>query len=196
MKKLALALLLVSGASQAQQPWNENVIAWDAPTSCTSGQPLTSCPVTGYQILRSPLVNGAFAPVGTSATTTFTHIVNATGQSCYKVVALSAQGNSEPSAATACKVNTQPSGPPNPPTNTRFVTLAVVRAGAPAFSVLGQTPPFRVGEFYGVIPAGRPCGDYLVTFRGQRLHRVIPQTGETWGDFGSRPLAAPCGAAA
>lgn len=195
MKRYLLALALCAPAF-AQQAWNENIVAWDAPTTCASGQPITACPVTQYRVERSATTDGGYAALGTSTSLTFRHASAVEGRNCYRVVAVSSVGESVPSVV-ACKVNVAPSGPPNPPTNTRFVTVAAVNAGAPAFSVLGSTPAtFRIGEFYGVIPAGRPCGDYLVTFRGQRLHRVIPQPGETWGDYGSRPLAAPCGPAA
>jgi hypothetical protein len=178
------------------QVWNENNLAWDAPTTCTSGQPITACPITNYRVERSATTDGGYAALGTSISLNFRHIGAVEGRNCYRVVAVSPVGESVPSVV-ACKTNVAPSGPPNPPTNPRFVTLAVVNAGAPTFGVLGTTlATFRVGEFYGLVPAGRPCGDYLVTFRGQRLHRVIPERGETWGDFGSRPLAAPCGPSA
>jgi hypothetical protein len=197
MKKLAL-LALAFASPAFSQVWNENTIAWDAPTTCTSGQPITACPITNYRVYRSATTDGGYAALGTSTSLNFRHVGAVEGRNCYYVVAVSVQGESVPSVV-ACKTNTAPSGPPNPPTNTRFVTLAVMTrpSSAPLFAVLGQTPAtFRVGEWYGVVPAGRLCGDYLITYRGQRLHRVIPQAGETWGDFGSRPLAAPCGPAA
>src|SRR6185503_10771583 len=50
-----------------------------------------------------------------ATTTSFTHTSAAAGQNCYRVIATSAKGDSFPSNV-ACKTNTQPSGPPNPPT--------------------------------------------------------------------------------
>lgn len=190
---VSLTLLAIIPATALSQTWNENVIAWDAPTTCTSGQPISACPITSYRVFRSASTDGGYAALGTSTTTTFRHAGAVAGQNCYYVIAVAAVGESVPSVV-ACKTNTQPSGPPNPPTDVRFVTVAAMTspASAPLFGIVGTVPPYRVGEFYGVVPAGRPCGDYMYTFRGQRFHRVIPQAGETWAHDGSRPLAAPC----
>lgn len=115
---VTVALLLVVGVAKAQssQPWDENRLTWAAPTTCTSGQPVANCAVTSYRVERSATTTGTFASVGTSTTTSFTHTSAVAGQNCYRVVAQSAKGDSVPSNV-ACKTNTQPSGPPNPPTN-------------------------------------------------------------------------------
>jgi hypothetical protein len=196
MKRYLLALALLPTLGYAQ--WNVNDVTWVAPTQCVDGTPITNCPVVSYQVERSNTATGTYVLAGTSTSLSFRHTVAVAGPTCYTVRSVSAGGASDPSSPPTCVTNVAPPPPvPNPPTDVRVRTLAVVTAGAPAFSVLGTTAAtFRVGEFYGVIPAGRPCGDYLVTYRGQRLHRVIPERGETWGDFGSRPLAAPCGPSA
>jgi hypothetical protein len=200
MKRYLLLLALLPTLASAQ--WNVNDVSWDAPTHCTNGLPVSNCPVQSYQIERSDTATGAYVLAGTSTSLNFRHTVAVAGPTCYRVRAVGASGASDPSSPPFCMTNTAPPPPvPNPPTNVRARTLTVMTINgqgvAPVFAVLGNTPAtFRVGEFYGVVPAGRECGDYLVTLRGQRLHRVIPQTGETWGDFGSRPLAAPCAAGA
>lgn len=195
---LILSLLLASVIGsfvQAQTaPWNVNDVAWDAPTSCTSGQPISSCPITGYQILRSATPTGTYTAVGTSTTTTFTHLVTVGGQSCYKIVAQSAQGDSVPSVTPACRTNVQPSGPPNPPTNVRL-TVAVVAGDVrtPIFSVAGSAPNYTVGTYFGSIPVGSQCGDYLFTYRKVKFHRVVPEKSQLWGRTDVRGLAAACG---
>jgi hypothetical protein len=203
VKKYLLALAVLPTLVGAQAPaWNVNPIQWTAPTQCVDGTPITNCPVASYQIERSDTPTGTYVLAGTSTTTSFTHTVTVGGQSCYRVRAVATHGTSDLSLPPYCKTNTAPPPPvPNPPTDVRVRTLTVMTINgqgvAPVFAVLGDTPAtFRVAEFYGVVPAGRPCGDFLKEFRGQRLHRVIPQAGETWGDFGSRPLAAPCGPSA
>ena len=87
---LAIGLLCLAGIAQAQQAWNENRLTWGAPTTCTSGQPIANCPVTGYRIERASSQTGAFAALGTSQTTIYTHTGALAGQNCYRVVALSA----------------------------------------------------------------------------------------------------------
>jgi hypothetical protein len=198
MKRYLLALAFLPSLAFAQ--WNVNEVTWTAPTHCVDGQPVTACPVQSYQIERSNTSSGTYVLAGTSTSLSFRHTVTVAGPTCYKVRSVSAGGASDLSVTAGCVTNTAPPPPvPNPPTDVRVRTLTVMTINgqgvAPVFAVLGNTPAtFRVGEFYGVVPAGRPCGDFLKEFRGQRLHRVIPQAGETWGDFGSRPLAAPCGA--
>jgi hypothetical protein len=118
---VAVFLLVLAGVAFGQtQPWDTNIVSWNAPTTCQSGQPVANCPVTGYRVERSSTSGGAFATVGsTTSALTFTHNGAAAGQNCYRVIALSATGDSGPSNV-ACKTNTQPAGPPSPPTNLRF----------------------------------------------------------------------------
>jgi hypothetical protein len=200
MKRYLLALAFLPTLASAQ--WNVNEVTWVAPTQCINGQPITACPVESYQIERSDTATGTYVLAGTSTSLTFRHTVAVAGPTCYRVRSVGASGASDPSSPPFCLTNTAPPPPvPNPPTNVRARTLTVMTINgqgvAPVFAVLGDRPSnFRVGEFYGVVPAGRECGDFLVNLRGQRLHRVIPVRGETWGDFGSRPLAAPCGPSA
>lgn len=124
MKRLLLALALFSSPAFAQQAWNTNVLTWEAPLTCTSGVPISNCPVTQYRVERSATTTGTYATVGTSTLLTYTHLSAAAGFNCYRVIAVAVTGESVPSNV-ACKTNTQPSGPPNPPTNLT-VTVAVV----------------------------------------------------------------------
>lgn len=124
--KWLLTLLLVSVAgsfpiyAQGAQPWDENRITWAAPTTCTSGQPVANCAVTGYRVEESATATGTYRVLATVTGTSYTHAGVSAGQHCYRAVALSAKGDSIPSNV-ACKTNTQPSGPPNPPTNLTIV---------------------------------------------------------------------------
>ncbi len=187
---IILALVLIGIANPAwAQAWNENRLSWDAPVGCTSG-PATGCTVTNYQIERAATATGTFTFAGTSTTTTFTHTANA-GQNCYRVIAVAAVGSSGPSNVV-CKTNTQPSGPPNPPTNLQFVTTPVV-------SGMTVTPVYRVGAsglgstVYGFVPVGRNCGEFVGRYRGVAFHRVfVRSTAELWGTTDGANLAAPC----
>lgn len=139
-----LLLTCVAGVSNAQSaPWNTNTVSYTGPTTCTSGQPVANCPVTGYRIERAATQTGTYAAVGTSTTTSFTHLSAAAGQNCYRVIALSVQGESIPSTVTgaACKTNVEPSGPPNPPTNvTVTIALALTLSSASPITVAMAEP--------------------------------------------------------
>jgi len=170
---LAIGLLCLAGIAQAQQAWNENRLTWGAPTTCTSGQPIANCPVTGYRIERASSQTGAFAALGTSQTTIYTHTGALAGQNCYRVVALSASGNSVPSNV-ACKTNVDPSGPPNPPTN-----LTVVETTAYNVRPNYQRFAFERGTRAGTIRLGAACDESRVTAEGymviSRPSQVVPR---------------------
>ncbi len=178
MKRYLLALAVLPTMVSAQQAWNVNVMAWNAPTTCTDGQPITACPVTNYQVERSSTATGTFTLVGTTTALTYTHTANA-GQNCYRVIAVAAIGASDPTPAI-CKTNTQPATPPNPPTNLRF-TVAVAALGglSPVYSVTANN---EVGTFYGLLPAGRACmTDYPVKpYRSLAFYRVAFNPRELW----------------
>jgi hypothetical protein len=182
---LALMALCMTGIAQAQQAWDENRISWMAPTTCTSGHPIANCPVTGYRVERAASQTGTFATVATSATTSYTHTSAAAGVNCYRVIALSASGNSAPSNV-ACKTNVQPSGPPTPPTN-----LTVVETTAFNVKPNLQRFAFERGTRAGTIRLGAACDESRVTSDGytviSRPSQVIPrpQTGVV--------LVAKCG---
>lgn len=156
---VVVALLCLVGVAKAQgvQPWDSNILQWVAPTTCTSGQPVANCAVTGYRVERSATATGTFASVGTSTTTGFTHTSAPAGQNCYRVVALSAKGESVPSNV-ACKTNTQPSGPPNPPTD-----LVVVEPIAYNVIYDRRHHQFVRGYVVGRVDLGTPCGAYTVS---------------------------------
>jgi hypothetical protein len=162
MKRTFLILALCfAGTAQAQ--WNSNTVTWTAPTTCTSGQPIANCAVTGYRVERSNSQNGTYAAVGTSTTTTFVHSGAAAGVNCYRIIAVSAKGDSDPSAVTsnACKTNVEPSGPPSPPTNTRVVetTAYNVKPDLQKFAFLRGT---RAGQ----VKLGAACDEGRITADG------------------------------
>lgn len=125
---IILALSFVWGAATAQTPaWNANSVSFTASVGCVSG-PANGCPVTGYRVERAASQTGTYAAVGTTSASPFVHTNAAAGVNCYRVVALSAAGNSAPSVVTsaACVTNVEPSGPPNAPSNvTVTVTIAL-----------------------------------------------------------------------
>lgn len=131
---LAAALILscISGMAQAQA-WNTNVVSFSAPTTCSSGQSIANCPVTGYRVERSATLTGVYAAVGTTPSSPYTHLSAAAGQNCYRVIALSAQGESVPSTVTtaACKTNIEPSGPPNPPQSVTVTIQFDLKSASP-----------------------------------------------------------------
>lgn len=188
---VALLLMCVAGIATAQgtQPWNENRLTWDAPTTCQGGQPVTNCAVTSYQIQRAPVSNGPYTPIGTSNTTTFTHVGAAAGVNCYVVVAQSANGPSRASAHV-CKTNVEPAGPPNPPTNLRFVTEVVAGIPyAPVFTVLASGE--RSATIAGFASVGVPCeGGVLFTYRGKGYMR--PTVWRPWHTSAAARVAVAC----
>lgn len=177
MKHLALLLLLIPLSAQAQTAWNTNTITYTAPTTCTSGQPIANCAVTGYRIERSATMTGTYASVGTSTTTSFTHLGAVAGLNCYRVVALSAAGESVPSTVTsaACKTNVEPSGPPNPPTGVTVQTPIV-------YNVVPNLQRFtfeRGARYPGKVKVGAACDESRTVGNGyfvvSRLSQVSPR---------------------
>lgn len=201
MRYIALALLLACAVAQAQTrvtpcsattPNNAICVDGVAPTTNIDGTPVVG-PLS-YRIEQRAGA-GPWVTINSTLTTPRAYMTNlAPGPYTFRMYANCAtctaeSGPSNEAGGTA----TQPPRIPNPP----VITIAVlIRANAaPVYSILGQTrETFRVGEFYCVVPPGRACGDFLVGFRGARLHRVIPEGGECWGSPGDRPLAAPCAA--
>ena len=176
---LILCLLAVSllGSFVQAQAWNTNTITATAPSTCTSGQPIANCAVTGYRFERSATQNGTYASVGTSPTPTFTHLGAAAGLNCYRVVALSAQGESAPSIVTssACRTNVEPSGPPNPPTGVTVITPTV-------YNVTPNLQRFtfeRGSRYPALAKVGAACDERRCTADGycvvSRLTQVTPR---------------------
>lgn len=195
MKRLyLLSALLLACTAQAQQAWNENRLTWEAPTTCTSGQPISACPITNYRVERSSSQTGSYAALGTSTSLTYTHLSAAAGLNCYRVIAVAVTGESTPSPV-ACKTNVQPAGPPNPPTNLQFVTTAFVssidaRATTPVFRLLAGN---KRGEIYGLVPTGRGTeGPPVLTWRGLGYCRVFVKGKELSGTNDPNNLIAPC----
>lgn len=213
MKPLyAIAILFVSSVAHAQA-WNTNIIELTAPTTCTTGQPISACPVTGYRIERAPSSAGAFAAVGTTQTLSFTHTGVAAGANCYRAVALSANGEAGPSNVV-CKTNAQPVGPPNPATLRIAADAPAPPATpepqppatpAPPPSSAGETvgtwsqrdfaQPFRINMEPGSYPVwvagGATHTNLAGAWDGSRFARITPPTSvQIYGGIGSFPLPA------
>ncbi len=132
---IAVLLLCVVGIATAQTtPWNTNILTATPPTTCSTGEPITSCPITGYIYERAPSATGTFVQIGSTPNTTFTHTNAASGQNCYRAKTVATTGTSDPSNVV-CKTNTPPVGPPNPPT----LTIAATILG------LNQSPSWTLG---------------------------------------------------
>ncbi len=170
------------------QAWNTNTVSFTAPTTCTSGQPIANCQPTGYRVERSSTIAGSYAAVGTTPASPFTHLSAAAGQNCYRVIALSAQGDSSPSVVTAaaCKTNVEPSGPPNPPTNTVVVATT-------AYNVKPDLQHFAFvrGARAGTVRLGAACDESRITNDGytviSRNSRITPRPAQ------GAVLVARCG---
>ncbi len=193
MKRYLLALALLPTLASAQTaPWNENTIAWDAPTTCTSGQPITACQIVEYRVYRSATTDGGYARVGSTPILPneprqFRHVNAAEGRNCYYVTAFSPVAGESVPSVVACKTNVAPSGPPNPPTNLRFITQAVI-GGMNTTPIYGVTASGTLSAtVYGFVPTGRSCDGTAAgrvgTYRGLEFRKVDvrnPAT-ELWG---------------
>jgi hypothetical protein len=146
-----VALLCVVGVARAQSAqWDTNTFGWTAPTTCTSGVPVSNCPVTLYKVERAATATGVYAAVGTSTSTQFTHTGAVAGGNCYRVIASSVKGDSVPSASL-CFTNTPPSGPPNPPTNLRVIDPI-------AFNIRMEGHDVVLAQQIGKARLGAACG--------------------------------------
>ena len=166
MKTIIAAILALAfaGIANAQaQPWDENRISWTAPTTCTTGEPVSQCAVTSYRVERSATATGTFTTVGTATASPFIHSGATAGLNCYRVIAVSARGDSAPSTVTSssCKTNTRPIGPPNPPTNTTVIEPV-------AYNVKPDLQRFAFvrGARAGSIRLGAACDETRVTADG------------------------------
>jgi hypothetical protein len=172
---IALLALCFAGIARAQvQPWDTNILTWTAPTNCTTGEPITACPVTSYRIEQAASSTGTFAALGAvpAATLTFSHTGATAGVHCYRVVAIAANGESPPSNMS-CKTNVKPVGPPNAPTLKAIDTTA--------YNVVPnyQRFVFERGTRMGTVKLGAACdadrtvgaGYYVIA----RLNMVTPR---------------------
>lgn len=186
----ALFLLCLTGIVRAQtQPWDTNVLTWTAPTTCSTGEPISACPVTGYRIEQSATATGIFTTVAAVGTVlTYSHTGVSAGQHCYRVISLAATSESMPSNV-ACKTNVKPAGPPNPP----VLTVAQVVAGVPYAPLYRQTSKAGIGStLFGFVPVGRDCGPFVVRWRNQNWHLVTVKQSDLWYTSDGTRLVAPC----
>lgn len=173
----ALAIILfltcIAGIARAQAAWDTNVINITPATTCSTGEPISACPITGHRIEHSATSTGTFTVLTTTTGTTYSHTGVTAGQHCYRSIALSANGDAGPSNVV-CKTNTRPAGPPNPDVLT--VTSPV------AFNVVPnlQRFTFERGERYaGRVRIGAACDERRTTGGGYyviaRLTAVTPR---------------------
>lgn len=186
MKRLLLAIAFIASPAMAQQAWDTNVLNWQAPTTCTSGVPISNCPVTQYRVERSATATGAYAAVGTSTTLTYTHLAAVAGQNCYRVIAVAATGESDPSNV-ACKTNTRPAGPPSPPTNLVVVATTV-------FNLRQNGRDVLVGAAVGTVALNTACGRYPV-IETEPTYRPVARASVHLREWvpNDAPLVAKCG---
>ena len=185
---IAVFLLCVAGVAQSQtQPWDTNIATWVAPTTCSTGEPITACPVTGYRVERAPSTNGTYATIASAVTgLTYTHAGVTAGQHCYRIIAQSNAGDSVPSNVV-CKTNVRPAGPPSPPTNLRVVETVVYNLRQSGRDVL-------LGSAVGSVPLATACGGYPVV-ESQPTVRAVARSNvhlREWVPEGA-PLVAKCG---
>ena len=205
---LAVSLLasFVPTANAQGQPWDTNVLTWVPAATCTTGEPASACPTTGYRLETAAIPTGAYTLVTTTAAAalSFTHNGVSAGQHCYRLFALSANGDSLPSNIS-CRTNVKPVGPPNPPVLT---IAALAGLGIPLDSGDGftRTPVFTItaggpGVLVGFCKVGTPSvEDAVYTYRSQPYCKPLlnhPRTGVAniaWlkGVTPSANVAAPC----
>ena len=170
---LALGVWLICASIAKAQAWDQNVLTATPPTTCTTGEPVSACPVTGYRFERSATATGTFTRVIEQTGPVYTHTVTASGQNCYRVIVTSANGDSAPSNVV-CKTNTRPVGPPNPPSLTvTSPTAYTVRPNLQRFA-------FERGSKYpGVVRVGAACDESRTVGDGYyvvaRLNMVSPR---------------------
>jgi hypothetical protein len=184
-----VAALLFAGIAQAQT-WNSNTVQWDAPTACDTGDPVSACPVQTYRVERSNSPTGSFTTLATVAgnVLTYTHTNAVAGQNCYRVLSVGSNGASGPSTP-ACRTNTSPTPIPNPPTNTRVVSVVAGLDHVPVFTVLANGT--RSSTVAGFTSAGSNCtGPVLFTYRGVSWRKPVQWV--PWQTPATASVAAPC----
>lgn len=204
--RFCLLIVLLCGWGLAEaQTWDTNKLDWVAPTQCTTGEPVSACPVTGYRVERSATATGTYTTLATLGNVlTYTHTGAAAGQNCYRVIALSASGNSDPSNVS-CKTNTKPAGPPNPPVLT-IAALAGLDIPLDSLDGFKRTVAYTItSNGPGVLAAFCKLGtpsieDNVFTYRTQAYCKPLanhPRTGAPNCSFvkgvsADTPVAAPC----
>lgn len=166
---LTLAFPLVYGVAHAQAaPWDTNQISWALPTTCTTGEAIAACPLTGIRLEESATVTGTYRTVATLAatSTTYTHVGVSAGPHCYRAFALSAIGDSVASNVQ-CKTNVKPVGPPNPP------VLTVVDASA--YVPVKRAWGYAMADQIGTARIGAEC-DETQSFGGGFYALKHPKT--------------------
>lgn len=170
----ALAALALAPLAHADA-WNEDTVNWGAPASCSNGEPLTSCPVTGYKVetaaSKTATTWTTAATVGNVLTAKITGLT--AGTHCYRVSALSANGAGPVQVqGNDCPVAIPPV--PGQPTNVVTVetTAYNVRADFQRFAFVRSTR-------FGKVNLGASCDESRSVGNGyyviDRLSQVTPR---------------------
>jgi hypothetical protein len=165
---IAVWLLCIVGVAQAQTAWNTNILTATPPTTCSTGEPITACPILEYIYERSATATGTFAEIGRGPVN-FTHLNAASGQNCYRAKTVATTGTSLPSNVV-CKTNTAPVGPPNPPTLTVAATI-LGRNDSPAWTLGANNT--RTDTFVGMAKVSTAVIRELPTgYRGFKMCEI------------------------
>jgi hypothetical protein len=173
---LALALIGLCATDIAQaQAWDTNLISITPPTTCTTGEPVSACPVTGYRIERSATQTGTYTAVTTLPPTQliYSHTGVTAGPNCYRVIATSALGDS--TFNVRCRTNTRPVGPPNAPEFTVTSPTAFnIRADFQHFAFVKSTR-WGTANIGAACDESRCIGEYCVVTSRRSLNPRPPE---------------------
>lgn len=133
-------------------------VTWLAPTQCTTGEAITSCPVTGYRLEKQSGTTWAMVTTVGATVLTYLHTGLPVGPATYRVIALSAGGES---AASNVAVKVIPAAIPSAP----------VMIDPVAYEIRG-TPP--VASRVGLVTYGAPCPQGATQTIGTVTYTKIP----------------------
>lgn len=159
MRHLLFAILLIAGTASAQTVARDAArLTWLAPDGCTTGEPITACPVTGYRVEKQSGTTWATVTTVGAAVLTYLHTGLPIGPASYRVVALSVGGES---AASNVAVKVIPAAIPNAP----------VLVDPIAYEIRG-TPP--AATRVGLVTYGAPCPAGVTQTLGTVTYTKIP----------------------
>lgn len=194
MRHLLFAILAIAcGSAMAAAPnplpWDTDYLSWKQPIGCSGAAAgdtsLANCLITGYEL--------AYAP--SQASTTWTQIATLTGTTmeftrngvplgtnCYRYIAISAGGRSDP--AYACTTTVKPQVPPGPPVPLTIDTVAYRLD-------MGYSNQIKVARI-GTVPLAKAC---VPTMAAMGLNVLKDRNWVTLDAGKARPLTtlAKCG---
>jgi len=168
---VAFLLLFAAWCATAQTPacaWNEDCIAWNAPTTRTDGSAIAATDIASYVVESAPAGATTWAQLGT--VTAPVQAYKRTGLKAgdafdYRVsVVLKSGARSAPSEV---KSATTAEPPPNSPVLKSIDTLA--------YEIKPNSTGNLVATRIGYIPMGTACGDRQQTI-GTVAYTLVPRT--------------------